>query len=130
MKMHSLSLKQKIMRKEKAIDTAAIAPATPESVEHDPKDISNKKSSNFGGLLKKSDIYIQIAKSYSHNSIAEQKSIYDLVVRVNSKLFKMENMISPEALTKAFSLLDEATALVKGEPTENLDGKTKGRKEC
>jgi hypothetical protein len=109
--------------KEKAIDTAAIAPATPESVEHNKKDISNKKISNFGELLKKSDIYIQIAKSFPQNSIAEQKSIYNLVVQVNSKFFKMENMVSPEALTKAFDLINEATALVKGEQPKNLENK-------
>jgi hypothetical protein len=106
--------------KEKAIDTAAIAPATPESVEHDPKDISNKKISNFGGLLKKSDIYIEIAKSFPHNSIADQKSIYDFVVQVNTKLFKME-VITPEALQKAKDILNEATTLVKSEPNQSLE---------
>lgn len=110
--------------KEKAMDTAAVAPTVPNHVEHgEEKEISNKKVSNFGGLLKKSDIYIQIAKSFPHNSIAEQKIIYNLVEEVNSKIFKMEK-VSPEALTKAFDLINDATALLKGESTENTNAIT------
>lgn len=100
---------------EKAIDTAALAPAMPESVEHNPKEISNKKVSNFGELLKKSDIYTLIAQKHPASTIAQQKNIYSFVEQVNKKIFKMEGtQISSEALSKAFQLLDEADSLIKG----------------
>lgn len=73
---------------EKAMTTIAIASITPESVEHDPNKISNKKNTNFGKLLKKSDIYTQIAQRFPHTSIADQIQIYSFVEKVNLNLFK------------------------------------------
>lgn len=102
---------------EKAITTETIAPGIPESVDHNPKEISTNK---FGGLLKKSEIYTQIAERYS-STIAESKEIYAFVGVVNEKFFSMENTkVSPEALKKAFDLLDEASAIIKS----NTDGDT------
>lgn len=112
---------------EKAMDTVNTAPCQPESVEHNKKDISNNfvsnnNSSNFGKDLKKSDIYLSIVQKYPASSIAEQKTIYSLVEQVNSKHVKMEGtQITSEALQKAFSLLDDATALVKGETTATVE---------
>jgi cell division protein FtsB len=110
---------------EKAIDTAALAPAMPESVEHNPKDISknfvsNNIITNFGKDLKKSEIFIAIANKYPQTSIAEQKNIFQFVGDVSSKIFKME-VVTPESLQKAFDLLNEATALVKGEQSNSAD---------
>jgi hypothetical protein len=108
---------------EKAITTQTIAPATPESVDHNPKDITNNQVSNndkFGKLIKKSDIYISILKSFPE-SIADINKIYSFVEEVNSKLFKMEsNMITEDALQKAFDLLNEASVLVKGRDEKEM----------
>jgi hypothetical protein len=95
--------------KEKAISTETISATVPESVEGSKK--HNEKSSNFEKLISKSNIYLSIAKQYPTASIAETKSIYTLIQEVNSKMFKMENnqKVYPEAIQKAFDLLNNAT---------------------
>lgn len=107
---------------EKAMDTVAISATMPESVEHSPKDISNKNAKEFGSLLKKSDIYTLIINKY-HSSIAETKNIYSLIEKTNQNFFSMsvENTITPEAIKKSFDLLDEAIALVKGKTAEPVE---------
>ena len=106
---------------EKSMDVASISPMIRESVEGDLKDItnnfvSNKNSNNFAKELKKSEIYTSISDTYPIATIAEKKQIYSFVEAVNNKIYKMiENTISQDALTKAFSLLDEAQSLVKSE---------------
>jgi hypothetical protein len=70
------------------MDTLAIAPMVPESVEHDPKDISNKNNKKkVGQLINKSDIYISISNKYPTATIAEVKNIYSFIVETQNKLF-------------------------------------------
>lgn len=99
--------------KEKAIDTGAIAPAMPESVEGPEH---HKKLVDVAGKLNKSDIYISIYNRYTTN-IEKAKQIYDFVLQVNKKIFN--NMavekITPEVLQKSFDILD---AIVKGESSD------------
>lgn len=106
-------------KKEKAITTDVLRPALPESVEHDPKDISNKNSNKFGKLLKKSDIYISITDRYN-TTIAESKKIYSFIEEFNTKNFGMENKgtVTSEQLQKAFDTLDSAISLVKAKDTD------------
>lgn len=114
---------------EKAMDTAAIAPVTAEDVEHDPTKnfVSNNIITNFGKDLKKSEVFLQIANNFPQTSIADKKSIFSFIEGVSKNLYKMEGgKITKEALQKAFDLLNDASALVKGEQptttgTENTD---------
>jgi hypothetical protein len=104
--------------KEKAVTTETIAPATPESVEHKPKNInnlvSNNNITNFEKDLKKSDIFISIAQRFPFATIAQQKTIYKLVEETSNKIFKME-VVTPESLQKAFDIINEASVILKGE---------------
>lgn len=103
----------------KDMTTESIEPATPESVEHDPKKISNNITKKFGNVINKSEIYISILNKYN-SQIAETKKIYSLVEKTNQNLFSMTNTISDEAIQKSFDLLDEAIALTKSKETEAL----------
>lgn len=102
----------------KDMTTDSIRATLPESVEHNPKDISNKNAKIFGSVLKKSDIYSLIINKYNNPSIAETKNIYSLIEKTQKNLFSMntatpEVKLSAEAIQKSFDLLDQAIALVK-----------------
>ena len=107
---------------EKAIDTAAISPATPESVEHSKN--SNKKNTNFTEkLISKSEVFLSIAQRFPTASIAETQQIHSLIQEVNTKLFSMENTtgaVYSEAIQKAFDLINDAQSLIKGETKEEV----------
>lgn len=86
----------------------------PESVEGGKNKLKNVADANT--YVKKSIIFEQICTKYSINDFAKAKSIYNFVLTVNEKIYSMqENKVSQEAITKAFSILDN---IVKGEETE------------
>lgn len=83
---------------EKAMDTGAIGPAMPESVE-------GTEVKNVVAKINKSDVYIQIQDRYDLDDISKADDIYRFVITLNKKLFNMAT-ISKDAISKAFEILD------------------------
>jgi hypothetical protein len=77
---------------------------------------ANKKDT-LVNLLKKSDIYNQINKRYT-NDFEKAEQIYQFINQVKDKYMITDN-ITPEVLSKAFSLLDESI-LEKSEEQKSL----------
>lgn len=90
---------------EKAMDTVAIGPTMPESVEH-------KEKPTVGLSLNKSEVYIQIYDRYT-TDVNKAKEIFNFISTVNEKLFNMTKgeKITEDVLQKSFEILD---GLVKG----------------
>jgi len=106
---------------EKAMDTEAMTPAMPESVEH-------KEKPTVGLSLNKSEVYIQIYDRYT-TDVIKAKEIFNFISNVNEKLFNMTKgeKITEETLQKSFEILD---GLVKGkEDTEEGVNKIKEKEE-
>lgn len=107
-------------KEEKAIDTAAIAPATPESVEggHNKK---NLHQASIKTVLSKSDIYDDLRNHYELTDFVLLKEIYNFVKSVSNEIIDTNmadnNKISQELLDKAKLMLD---MIIKGETDTSL----------
>jgi len=105
---------------EKAMDTVAMSPAMPESVEH-------KEKPTVGLSLNKSEVYIQIYDRYT-TDVIKAKEIFNFISTVNEKLFNMVKgeKITEETLQKSFEILD---GLVKGKEENEETNKAKEKDE-